>query len=122
MNLQMRLEEGGFYYIQSFKHDAANRSLTVGFTKAPEEKALATRLLMFEDVDVHNWSEVSACKEAADGIIDSLIGLTEYLHEGKKAYELLTENYELNLCTTSEPRIIDLQCVETPTSSAKSCT
>jgi len=37
MNLEKRVEEGGFYYIHSIEHDVANRSLAFEFIKAPEE-------------------------------------------------------------------------------------
>jgi hypothetical protein len=37
MSLEKRVEEGGFYYIHSIKHDTAKNSLTVELMKAPEE-------------------------------------------------------------------------------------
>jgi hypothetical protein len=109
MSLEKEVEEGGFYYIRSINHDAAKRSLTIELTKAPEEMAPARRFLMFEDIEDYT-EEVdrdTAIEEAADGIIDSLIGLSEYVHEGKPKYELVTEDRVYNFHTKTRPRIKD---------------
>ncbi len=110
MNLEKRVEEGGFYYIHSINHDAAKRSLTVEFMKAPEEMSPAKRCLIFEDVE--DYSEVvdrdTVIEEAEDGVIDSLIGLSEYAFEGKLRYELLTEDRVINFHTNTKPRIEDV--------------
>lgn len=110
MNLEKRVEHGGFHYIHSIKHDAASRSLTFEFTKAPEEMSSAKRFLIFEDVEDYS-AEVdvdSAFEEATDGVIDSLIALSEYLHEGKLMYEVLTEDRVFNFHTKTAPRIEDV--------------
>jgi hypothetical protein len=110
MSLEKRVEEGGFYYIHSINHDAAKKSLTVEFMKAPEEMSPARRFLIFEDVE--DYSEeidrVTAIEGAADGVIDSLIGLSEYLRDGKLRYELVTEDRVFNFHTKAKPRIEDV--------------
>ena len=109
MNLEKRVEEGGFYYIHSINHDATKRSLTVELMKAPEEMSLAKRFLIFEDVEDYSEEvDSDAIEEAEDGVIDSLIGLSEYLHEGKLRYELVTEDRVFNLHTNTKPRIEDV--------------
>ena len=110
MSLEKRVEEGGFYYIRSINHDAANRRLTVEFMKAPEEMSPARRFLIFEDVEDYSEEidEETAIEEAADGVIDSLIGLSEYLHEGQPRYELVTEDRVFDFHTKTDPRIEDV--------------
>ena len=110
MNLEKRVEEGGFYYIHSINHDAAKRSLTVEFMKAPEEMSPAKRFLIFEDIEdyAEEVDSDTAIEEAEDGVIDSLIGLSEYQHEGKLMYELVTEDRVFNLHTNTKPRIEDV--------------
>jgi hypothetical protein len=110
MSLEKRVEEGGFYYIHSINHDAVKKSLTVEFMKAPEEMSPARRFLIFEGIE--DYSEEidrdTAIEEAADGVIDSLIGLSEYLHDGKLRYELVTEDRVFNFHTKAKPRIEDV--------------
>jgi hypothetical protein len=110
MNLEKRVEEGGFYYIHSIKHDAAKRSLTVELMKAPEEMSSAKRFLIFEDIEDYSQEvdQDTAIEEAADGVIDSLIGLSEYLHEDKLKYEIVTEDRVFNFYTNTKPRIEDV--------------
>jgi hypothetical protein len=107
MSLEKRVEEGGFYYIHSISHDAAKKSLTVEFMKAPEEMSPARRFLVFEEVEDYS-EEVdrdTAIEEVAGGVIDSLVGLSEYLHDGELRYELVTEDRVYNFHTKAEPRI-----------------
>ena len=109
MSLEKRVEEGGFYYIHSINHDAAKRSFTVELMKAPEEMSPARRFLIFEDVAEYS-EEIerdTAIEEAPDGVIDSLIALSEYVHEGEMMYELVTEGRVVNFRTSREPRIED---------------
>lgn len=107
MSLEKRVGEGGFYYIHGFNHDAAKRSFTVEFMKAPEEMSPARRFLVFEDIEDYSEEVDSetAIEEAADGVIDSLIELSEYLHDGKLWYELVTEDRVFNFRTETKPRI-----------------
>jgi hypothetical protein len=110
MSLEKRVGDGGFYYIRSISRDAEKRMLTVEFMKAPEEMSPARRFLIFEDVEDYS-AEVdrdTAIEEAEDGVIDSLIGLSEYLHEGKLRYELVTEDRVFNFHTKATPRIEDV--------------
>ena len=70
----------------------------------------AKRFLIFEDIEDYSEevNRESAFEEAEDGVIDSLIGLSEYLYEGKLRYELVTEDRVFNLQTFTQPRIVDV--------------
>jgi hypothetical protein len=109
MNLEKRVEEDGFYYIHSIQHDAENRSFIVELMKAPEEMSPVRRFLIFEGVEEYSEDidRATAIEEAADGVIDSLIALSEYVHEGKPMYELVTEDRVFNFRADAEPRIED---------------
>ena len=105
--LEKRVIEGGFYYIHSIKHGPVGKSLTIELMKAPEEKSLARRFLIF--TDIKDYSEEiqrdSAIEEAKDGVIDSLIGLEEFIKDGKLMYEVVTEDRVLDFSTNTKPRI-----------------
>lgn len=107
MSLEKKVEEGGFYYIYSINHDAAKNSLTTEFMTVPEEMSPAKRFLVFENIEDYSEEvdEDTAIEEAADGVIDSLIGVSEYLHEGRLRYELVTEDRVFNFHTKTIPRI-----------------
>ena len=107
MNLEERIEEGGFYYIHSIKEDFARRSLIIELIKAPEEMSAARRLLIFEDIEDYS-AEVDAdsvIEKADDGVIDSLIAVGEYVYEDKLMYEVMMEDRVFNLHTKTKPRI-----------------
>jgi predicted RNase H-related nuclease YkuK (DUF458 family) len=109
MNLEKRVEEGGFYYIRMINYDPVRKSLTFEFMKAPEEMSPARRFLVFEDVEDYSVKvdTDSAIEEAEDGVIDSLIALGEYTEGGKMGYAITTEDREFNFRTNTKPRIED---------------
>ena len=110
MSLEKRVIEGGFYYIHSIKHDPVGQRLTIEFMKAPEEKSPARRFLTFSDIEDYS-EEVdrdSAVEEAEDGVIDSLIGLEEFIKDGKLMYEVVTEDRVFDFSTNTKPRIEDV--------------
>ena len=110
MNLEKRVEEGGFYYIHRINYDPVGKSLTFEFMKAPEEMSPARRFLIFEDVEDYSV-EVdadSAIAEAEDGVMDSLVALGEYTEGRNLGYAITTEDREFNFRTNTKPRIEDM--------------
>ena len=109
MNLEERVEEGGFYYIHRINYDPVGKSLTFEFVKAPEEMSPAKRFLIFEGVENYSLeANVDAIEEAEDGVIDSLIALGEYTEGENSGYAITTEDREFNFRTNTKPRIEDV--------------
>ena len=109
MNLEERVEEGGFYYIHRINYDPVGKILTFEFTKAPEEMSPARRFLIFEDVEDYSVEvDEDSIEEAEDGVMDSLIALGEYTESGKLGYAITTEDREITFRTNTKPRIEDV--------------
>jgi hypothetical protein len=109
MNLEKRVEEGGFYYIHRINYDPVGKILTFEFMKAPEEMSPARRFLIFEAVENYSVElDEDYIEEAEDGVIDSLIGLGEYSEGGNLGYAITTEDREFNFRTNKKPRIEDV--------------
>jgi hypothetical protein len=109
MNLEKRVEEGGFYYIHRISYDPVGKSLTFEFMKAPEEMSPAKRFLIFEDVEDYSVEvNEDSIEESEDGVIDSLIALGEYTEGENLGYAITTEDREFNFRTNTKPRIEDV--------------
>ena len=109
MNLEKRVEEGGFYYIHRISYDPVAKSLTFEFMKAPEEMSQARRFLIFEGVEKYSVEvNEDSIEEAEDGVIDSLIALGEYTEGRNFGYAITTEDREFNFRTNTKPRIEDM--------------
>lgn len=111
MSLEKTVAGGGFYYIHSISHNAAENSLTVEFVRAPEEMSSAKRFLTFTDIEAYSMEadEDFGTEEAAGEVIDSLIGLDECPEDGKVMYVLRTENREFVFRTSRKPEVRDVQ-------------
>jgi hypothetical protein len=109
MNLEKRVEQGGFYYIHMINYDPVGKMLTFELMKAPEEMSPARRFLIFEDVEDYSMEvDEDSIEEAEDGVIDSLVGLGEYTEDGNVGYAITTEDREINFRTNTKPRIEDV--------------
>ena len=108
MNLEERVEQGGFYYIHRINYDPVGKTLTFEFMKAPEEMSPARRFLIFENVEDYSVEvDEDSIEEAEDGVIDSLVALGEYTEGGNVGYAITTEDREFNFRTNTKPRIED---------------
>ncbi|MHA3774479.1 hypothetical protein ACXR0O_23455 [Verrucomicrobiota bacterium sgz303538] len=95
---------GRAQWICSFKYNEAERKLAIGLFYDPDHQSEATRILEFESVvEVKDrWTDRD------DQCIEGILGAHEELSGMNRRYTFVTDQREIEIETTREPRVYDL--------------